>query len=177
MKKIFFIIILVLLLLPAASCSKGTIPCEGIERSIELLVYSKTGNIVYSNTEYGFDFSLPASWKGYSIVTGGWEGLPARGTGPVEKGPQISIRHPLWNKSKPRQDVPIMVFTIPQWQELQRDGIHIGAAPIGPSELGRNSRYVFALPARYNYAFPEGYEEVDRILSGKPLTTTEVFKQ
>jgi len=36
---------------------------------------------------------------------------------------------------------------------LQQEKFHIGAAPINPSELGRNTKYVFALPARYNYAF------------------------
>ena len=38
-----------------------------------------------------------------------------------------------------------------------------------PSELGRNTSYVFALPARYNYAFPTGYNEVEEILQNKPL--------
>jgi hypothetical protein len=28
---------------------------------------------------------------------------------------------------------------------------------------------VFALPARYNYAFPTRYEEVEKILSSNPL--------
>ena len=51
-----------------------------------------------------------------------------------------------------------------------------GAAPINPSELGRNKRYVFALPPRYNFAFPTGYEEVEEILEGKPLEPTKDFK-
>ena len=62
-----------------------------------------------------------------------------------------------------------MIFTISQWNALQQDKFHIGAAPIGPSELGRNSRYVFALPARYNFAFPTGYQEVEKILKSNPL--------
>jgi hypothetical protein len=57
-----------------------------------------------------------------------------------------------------------MVFTLKQWTDLDKDVFHIGAAPVNPSELGRNSKYVFALPARYNYSFLEGYEEVDQIL-------------
>ena len=28
---------------------------------------------------------------------------------------------------------------------------------------------MFALPARYNFSFPAGYEEVEEILAGKPL--------
>ena len=51
-----------------------------------------------------------------------------------------------------------------------RTGERVGqAAPINPGELGRNVKYVFALPARYNYAFPTGYQEVEKILEGKPL--------
>ena len=62
-----------------------------------------------------------------------------------------------------------MIFTIEQWNELQQEKFHIGAAPIGPMELGRNSKYVFALPARYNFAFLPGFEEVEEILENNPL--------
>jgi hypothetical protein len=71
----------------------------------------------------------------------------------------------------PYQDIPIMIFTIAQWNDLQTDKFHIGAAPINPSELGRNNKYVFALPARYNFAYPEGFQEVEQILSTSPLHT------
>ena len=66
-----------------------------------------------------------------------------------------------------------MVFTIEQWDRMQAGEWHIGAAPFNPLELGRNGRYVFALPARYNYAFPEGWEEVEQIPQGHPLETFE----
>jgi hypothetical protein len=36
-------------------------------------------------------------------------------------------------------------------------------------EIGRSSIYVFALPARYNFAYPTGFEEVESIISGNPL--------
>ena len=65
-----------------------------------------------------------------------------------------------------------MVFTIGQWDSLIRQEYTVGAAPMPPSELGRNAQFVFALPARYNYAFPTGFEEVDKILQGKPLHTS-----
>ena len=135
----------------------------------------KTEAIVYENTQYGFRFSLPDSWKGYKIITDKWEGLAIGGSKVVETGPLISIRHPEWTSKNPRQDIPIMVFTLAQWDSLKQEKFHIGAAPVGPSELGRNSKYVFALPARYNYAFPAGYEEVENILNGKPLQPTENF--
>ncbi len=128
-------------------------------------------SIEYRNDQYGFRFFLPASWKGYSIMTDKWEGYTPDPYVIVEQGPLISIRHPQWTSQNPRQDIPIMVFSVSQWNSLQQDKFHIGAAPINPSELGRNSRYVFALPARYNYAFPTGYEEVEKILQEKPLQT------
>jgi hypothetical protein len=125
--------------------------------------------IIYTNTQYGFSFSLPISWEGYSIIVTKWEGNPTGSDVIIEQGPIISIRNPKWTSANPYQDIPIMVFTLAQWDSLQQDKFHIGAAPIGPSELGRNTRYVFALPARYNFAFPTGYEEVEKILEGNPL--------
>jgi len=82
-------------------------------------------------------------------------------------------RHPEWKADNPRQDIPIMIFTLQQWEALQLEKFHIGAAPIGPKELGRNSKYVFALPARYNFAFPTGYEEVEKIIESQPLKPIE----
>lgn len=136
--------------------------------------------IEYRNGEFGFCVSLPESWKGYSIVTDEWSGF--NNSGPqgyqvVQHGPLISIRHPLWTKEKPRQDIPIMVFTRSQWSALQKDEFHIGAAPIGPSELGHNHKYVFALPARYNFAYPDGVEEVDQIIQSKPLHACKRVKK
>lgn len=121
--------------------------------------------VVYTNRRYGFRFDLPADWKGYRVLVQRWEGTTVEGPRRKEHGPKIVLRDPRWTKAKPRQDIPIMIFTPEQWKE----DLAVSAAPIGPSELGRNSRYVFALPARYNFAFPEGYEEVEEIMKTKPL--------
>lgn len=126
----------------------------------------------YKNTDYGFAVALPLSWKGYSVVSDTWKGYSLdkpQGATPDETGPLLSLRNPLWATSSPRQDIPIMVFTLAQWKLLTENKIHIGAAPINPSELSRNEKYVFALPARYNFAYPLGYEEVEAILQTKPL--------
>jgi hypothetical protein len=140
--------------------------------AVELGDYVQTGTI-YKNDQYGFTFALPDTWQGYTIVNGKWEGQPVGSEKIAVSGPEISIRHPQWTKENPRQDIPIMIFTLAQWQDLQQEKFHIGAAPIGPSELGRNDKYVFALPARYNFAFPTGYEEVEKILAANPLTPTK----
>lgn len=147
---------------------------QWIISDVSLGAYENVNSNIYKNTEYGFNFTLPDSWKDYKIVADKWEGLAvggSEGQKVVESGPMLSIRHPQWTAEKPRQDIPIMIFTLSQWEQLQKDKFHIGAAPVNPTELGRNAKYVFALPARYNYAFPAGYEEVEQILKGNPLQT------
>lgn len=133
-------------------------------------------SIEYRNTQYGFSFSLPLGWKGYWIVGQQWQGFTSDPSGTDTSttsvsvyGPEILIRHPAWMSSHPRQDIPIMVFTLAQWDLVQQARLDVSAAPIPPSELGRNATYVFALPPRYNYAFPTGYQEVENILAGRPL--------
>jgi hypothetical protein len=129
------------------------------------------GTIEYANTQYGFNFTLPVSWTGYTILNDKWKSYPINDTDktPLETGPLITIRHPEWTTAVPRQDIPIIVFTIAQWSEVVGEKISLGAAPIPPSVLGTNAKYVFALPARYNFAFPAGYEEVDTIIQNNPL--------
>lgn len=141
---------------------------------------SQPGEVVVHNTQYGFDLILPNSWQGYTILTATWAGLATVGENAgksIATGPDLSIRHPQWTEADPRQDIPILIFTLQQWDDLQKEVFHIGAAPVQPTELGRNSRYVFALPARYNYAFLTGYEEVETILANLPLKPTEEFDQ
>jgi beta-lactamase regulating signal transducer with metallopeptidase domain len=135
---------------------------------------TNSSSVVYNNTQYGFDFILPKSWQGFSIITGIWEGNNVTLGKVTKTGPMISIRHPQWTSKNPRQDIPIMVFTLDQWNLLQQGKISIGAAPIGPSELGRNNIYVFALPARYNFTFLTGYKEVEEILNNHPLKATKI---
>ena len=129
--------------------------------------------IVYRNSQYGFNYTLPESWKGYSIVTSTWGGADVKTLKTLATGPMLSIRHPQWTPENQRQDIPIMIFTVDQWNSLELGEFHIGPAPINPSKLGRNTKYVFALPARYNYAFPPGYKEVETILANNPLQTTQ----
>ena len=133
-----------------------------------------TTGVSYKNTEYRFSISLPKSWDGYTVIEDEWDGfiLDSNGKQVVNQhGPLISIRHPDWEYKAPRQDIPIMVFTIAQWNSMLKDEFHIGVAPINPSEIGRNSKYVFAIPARYNFSYLTGYEEVDQIIKGNNFKT------
>jgi hypothetical protein len=125
--------------------------------------------VEYVNAKYRFRFHLPPTWKGYIILTRDWEGGEPGKDGVIERGPVIVIRHPEWTASNPREDIPIMVFSRAQWKSVEEDNLIVSAAPIGPSELGHNRKYVFALPPRYNYDFLTGYEEVDTIVQSRPL--------
>jgi len=126
----------------------------------------QAGTIEYRNKDYGFSFTLPASWQGYSVRWTHWLGS-VPGHGDTLQGPQLIFRHPEWTQDNPREDIPIMIFTIAQWEQ---DPI-ASAAPIGPSELGRNRKYVFAVMPRWDYDFSEGYEEAEKILTPASLHT------
>ena len=40
----------------------------------ETTISQNQQQIIYTNTQYGFSFSLPDSWEGYSLITSEWEG-------------------------------------------------------------------------------------------------------
>ena len=120
-------------------------------------------SLMYHNTEFGFSLTLPSTWTGYKVISDMWRGDMESGSTGVVSGPMITMRHPLWTSAKQYQDVPVMIFTTSQWNSMQAGNFHIGAAPFNPSELARNAKYVFALPARWNYASVEGIQEAEAI--------------
>ena len=122
--------------------------------------------IQYVNQQFGFRFTLPADWSGYKIVMSEWSG--DRDMAGV-KGPIVSIRHPRWTDENQWQDIPIMIFTHSQWSLVEDGKLTVSAAPYDPGEIGRNRRYVFALPPRYNFDRDEGYDDVINIMKGHPL--------
>jgi hypothetical protein len=129
---------------------------------------SSADALVYRNTKYGFTFSLPNEWKGYTIVTEQWEASDAQ-KGMVEHGTIINIRPPDWTKEKPRQDIPIMIFTLAQWESVEHGDFFISGAPIAPGELGRNRKYAFAVSRRVEESDVAGAKEVNEILQRHPL--------
>lgn len=134
------------------------------------------GAVVYKNASYGFRFSLPSDWKGYKVIEDKWQGYSIKNNKISENlltGPEVVIRNPKWTEKNPWQDVPILVFTIAQWNAVLSGELQIGASPYQPIQLGLNSQYVFALPERYNYTDGEGIEEVEKILDEHPLQAIE----
>ena len=128
----------------------------------------KNRKVVYRNECYGFTFTLPASWKGFSVIERDWQGAPGPGTN-ARKHPIFVIRHPLYTEASPREDIPIMVFTRKEWRDVVSGGTTVSAAPFPPSEIGRNREYVFATPPRFINDSLEGWEEVVTIVGNHPL--------
>lgn len=136
--------------------------------------------IIYTNTDYGFTFSLPNSWQGYTIVESAWQGNALGSTTTLSNtaasiaptGPKIIIRNPKWTATAPYEDIPILVFTIAEWNAYTADDFSISAAPIKATELARNNTYVFALPPRWDFDYSLGYEEAESIIAGNPLSAT-----
>jgi hypothetical protein len=130
-------------------------------------------SLVYTNETFRFRFVLPKSWQGYSIVVHKETSIVDVEGGPslnkTETWTTISIRHPLWTDANPYQDIPIEVFTRAQWNMIETGRMSVTAAPFNPFEMGRNARYVFALPPRYNIEDAIGQAEVAEILNGNPL--------
>ncbi len=117
----------------------------------EILQQSANKKIIYTNQDYGFELTLPDLWKGYSVLNQTWTGylINKEESTETKSGPEIIIRNPNWTEAKPWQDIPVMVFTSDEWTLVQDENMAVSAAPIGPQELGRNSKYVFALPPRW----------------------------
>lgn len=157
--------------LPIGSSTPSQVEQTGARHETAVDSNEEAVKVSYEDSQYGFRVSLPNSWSGYTVVTEEWEAYPVGDTtGDSLVGPLLRIRHPEWTDDNPRQDIPIMIFTIAQWDALEADQYHIGAAPIGPRELARSQEYVLALPARYNFSFLTGYEEVETIVNNNFIT-------
>jgi hypothetical protein len=130
-------------------------------------------SVTYRNDQYGFTFSLPDSWKGYTVIENTWKGTPLNST-VAQSGPKLLIRNPKWTASATYEDLPILIFTLQQWNSYLAENFTVSAAPIMASEMARNDKYVFALPPRWDYDYSLGVEEAQKIIANKPIKTFNV---
>lgn len=135
----------------------------------------KIKSSVYQNDTYGFNIIFSPEWEGYTIIRGNWMGTLLKDSGTVT-GPMITFRNLNWKEADHWQDIPIMVFTPEVWKLIENEEISLGAAPIGPSEIGRNSKYIFATPARwYGFTSDKGQDEAVAIV--KKIRINDPFKK
>jgi hypothetical protein len=138
----------------SGACQESQLPAQPLKTSL-----------IYHNHKFGFCLALPSDWAGFKVLTAGWSG---NGNGEGESGPKLVIRNPRWTKKKPYQDIPILVFTPAQWRAIENGEFNVSAAPIGPSELGRDGKHVFALPPRFaGFDDAVGTDEVLQLLKQK----------
>jgi hypothetical protein len=107
---------------------------------------------------------LPESWEGYTVVTDTGKDKRVDGNGDVVlNGPKLLIRSPEWNVRYADAGYPDSDF--------HTGGVGSGTAGTAcrlrradPAQRARrNSKYVFALPARYNFAISARWEELQSI--------------
>jgi len=119
----------------------------------EFTACPESNTIAYKNNTYGFEITLPADWKDYTIDnTKRWDGLRTDTTfheGPDYDGPLVYIVNPQWKANYNFVGVPIMVVSKDVWDLIAQEKVSVSAAPIGPAKIGENSKYVFATPPRY----------------------------
>ena len=125
--------------------------------------------VLYTNSQYGFTFDLPQDWAGYKIVANAWNGNPLVSSAGKQTGPSLLVRNPNWTSTKKYEDIPVLVFTVAQWNSYLAGDYAVSAAPIAATELGRNNKYVFALPPRWDFDYSEGYQEAESIVQSNPL--------
>ncbi len=111
---------------------------------------------VYTNSQYGFQMTFPASWNGFTIATSSWTGNRIDGveTFAAYTGPRVTFKNPQTTPQQEWQDIPIMVFTPSQWDLVEQEKLAVSAAPIGPAKVGENAQYIFATPPRW-YGFTD----------------------
>ena len=118
-------------------------------------VDSNQADIVYKDDMFGFQLTLPKTWSGYKLERG-----------EIPFGNSVTLVHPDATELKPRMNIPIYVYPIEKWTEWEKNNFegYPTAAPIGPTERGRNSKFVFATAPRYNFSYLPGFEEVEEII-------------
>ena len=88
---------------------------------------AKTESLTYQNTEYGFQLTLPATWKDYKTSSG----IDLKGT--PDEHQAFSF-----NKSAGEDGFSVDVYTKAQWKELEK-------LPVSHGDYMREtSKYVFA---------------------------------
>ena len=124
----------------------------------------------YHDGRYGFTFFLPASWRGYSASV---QQLKDERYSTAEDKqitcgytPMITLRHSQWRTDAPYQDIPILVFTLAQWDALHRGELWPSLFAGGAmDELWHDHEFVFAMSSRYNGADDvRGWKEVAEIV-------------
>lgn len=131
-----------------------------VKRNMSVLDDTK---IEYLNVEYHFAIYLPKEWEGLQVIkeqqTGDkkWDELFRK----IDKEYVIiNLRHPLWTKEIPYQDISFVLFRTEQWNKNLNDATKENYDLLPQDVPGGDNFYVIRLnPTAYNNQL-EGYSEV-----------------
>ena len=114
---------------------------------------------------------FPENWKGYTVEKSTWDGWGiGDNEGTTAHGPMLTIKN-IKDKDE-LQPIPIMIFTSEQWalaSDERGGGLSVSAAPVPPTKIGQNAKYVFALPPRW-----VGFMDYER--QDEAVESTKTFK-
>ena len=125
----------------------------------------------YKNVEYGFEMLFPDSWKDYEVEKISWDGSL------FEKeysGPEFIFRNQKLFIERNFYGIPIMIFTPDIWPLVEEEKLAVGSAPMAPGKIGENSKYVFAIPGRWQ-GFADTMTESERFEVLSIVETFEAF--
>lgn len=140
---------------PAPIVNTSTATTTDVGTTTPTDITTATNTIEYINEDFGFKVTLPVSWTGYKISTG-----------TVDRGQSVTITPTTSVDDNSREFVPILIYPKSVWLAWEKNNFedYKTAAPIGPTERGRNSDFVFATAPRYNFSFGTGTEAVENIV-------------
>lgn len=143
----------------AKACPDGSYVGR-IAPNCEFALCPEVTTILYKNDEYGFEITLPQTWKEYSIEHQTWEGQAISGNKKIYSGVKIIVKNPQTTVEQKWQDIPIMVFTPDVWKLIAEEKVSVSAAPTPPEKIGENLKYIFATPPRwYGFTDEQGWPE------------------
>lgn len=128
---------------------------------------AKTAVTVYKNGQYGFQFDFSSYWKkGYRMLSGSWKSDHG------QTGPLLTFRNANWTAGSPTTDIPLEIFTVAQWDQMQNLKFHVGGSQSYPLEVGRNAVYVFALDSRWSMYGKADFSSVRQMLKAEQAFQT-----
>jgi hypothetical protein len=120
---------------------------------------ASSSQVVYKNQKYRFSLDLSKNWEDYIASETS-----------IKFGTSIILTR--LNATTTVANIPILAYPIEQWKIWEKNNFegYPTAAPMGPTERGRNMDFVFATAPRYNFNFLDGFQEVEEI-----ITTLKTF--
>lgn len=132
-RRLLTFLFMLVFILSISSCSL-TVEKDKSELRKPASNVSDADLIIYKNTNHGYSLAIPGEWEGRYILEEGQD---------VTRFIYKSIQHPEYRSNI----FAVSVYTLKQWEKVKDE-------PDYGSEIGRNSKYVYA----YTIGLDNSYE-------------------